>query len=156
MNWDAIGAAGEVVGAIAVVVSLMYLAVQIRAQNRESRLASIHEILNAFRNVQSAIADIESCDLVVKASEDFSSLSDSERLRTMMIIMPNLRVWEEAYHQYRGGRLDEELWNAFVAQFRDIFAVSFVQEIWTLRKHVFTESFRQYVDKLDPGEYKIK
>ena len=30
MNWEAIGALGEMIGAVAVVVSLVYLAVQIR------------------------------------------------------------------------------------------------------------------------------
>ena len=30
MNWDAIGAIGEIIGAIAVVSTLFYLAVQIR------------------------------------------------------------------------------------------------------------------------------
>lgn len=33
LNWDAIGAVGEIIGAIAVVVSLVYLAVQIRTSS---------------------------------------------------------------------------------------------------------------------------
>lgn len=33
MNWDAIGTIGEIIGATAVVVSLVYLATQIRVQN---------------------------------------------------------------------------------------------------------------------------
>jgi hypothetical protein len=31
MNWDAIGAVGELIGAIAVLITLVYLAVQIKA-----------------------------------------------------------------------------------------------------------------------------
>ena len=49
MNWDAIGAVGETLGAVAVFVSLIYLASQIRAQNKEARIASGHEIIEAFR-----------------------------------------------------------------------------------------------------------
>jgi len=37
MNWDAIGAVGEVVGAICVVLTLGYLAVQIRQNTRATR-----------------------------------------------------------------------------------------------------------------------
>ena len=44
MNWDAIGALGEILGASAVFASLIYLAIQIRAQNRESRLGAMHEM----------------------------------------------------------------------------------------------------------------
>jgi len=35
MNWDAIGAVGEVIGALALVGTLGYLAVQIRSQTRQ-------------------------------------------------------------------------------------------------------------------------
>ena len=36
MNWDAIGAIGEVVGAAGVIASLLYLAIQVRASTRAS------------------------------------------------------------------------------------------------------------------------
>ena len=40
MNWDAIGAVGEIIGAIAVVVTLFYLARQIKPRGiRVTRLA---------------------------------------------------------------------------------------------------------------------
>ena len=49
MNWDAAGAIGEIVGALAVVMSLIYLASQIRIQNREAKISSVHDITEAFR-----------------------------------------------------------------------------------------------------------
>jgi hypothetical protein len=39
MNWEAIGAIGEVLGALAVIVTLVYLAVQIR-QNTAAALTN--------------------------------------------------------------------------------------------------------------------
>ena len=44
MNWDAIGAIGEIVGALAVVISLMYLAAQIRTSNAAAKQAAMQEI----------------------------------------------------------------------------------------------------------------
>ncbi len=44
MNWEAISAIGEIVGALAVVITLVYLAIQIREQNRESRAAAIDSL----------------------------------------------------------------------------------------------------------------
>ena len=41
MNWDAIGAIGEIVGAGAVVISLVYLAVQIRFSARSARSEAV-------------------------------------------------------------------------------------------------------------------
>lgn len=53
MNWDAIGAIGEIVGAIAVVVSLMYLAIQIRTS---SSLAKA-QMFQSVAAEQSRVAD---------------------------------------------------------------------------------------------------
>lgn len=52
MNWDAIGAIGELVGALAVIVTLVYLSVQIRGSreavadsNRQSRAGAIQDMI---------------------------------------------------------------------------------------------------------------
>jgi hypothetical protein len=53
MNWDAIGAVGEIVGAVAVVLSLVYLAVQIRTS---SKLAKA-QMFQSAASEQSRVAD---------------------------------------------------------------------------------------------------
>ena len=41
MNWEAIGAVGEVVGAMAVIVTIAYLARQIRANSNQMKVGSL-------------------------------------------------------------------------------------------------------------------
>ena len=41
MNWDAIGAIGEIIGAIAVVATLFYLAIQVRETRKDAKLSAI-------------------------------------------------------------------------------------------------------------------
>ena len=48
MNWDAIGAVGEIIGAAAVVVSVFYLAAQVRKQTEEERLSATRELSELF------------------------------------------------------------------------------------------------------------
>ena len=48
MNWDAIGAVGEISGAIAVVVTLIYLTVQIKQNSQQIRLASSQVATNSY------------------------------------------------------------------------------------------------------------
>jgi len=40
VNWDAIGAIGEIVGAVAVLITLLYLAIQVR----HFRCAGVHRM----------------------------------------------------------------------------------------------------------------
>ncbi len=75
MNWDAIGAIGEILGASAVFASLIYLAIQIRAQNRESRLGAMHDISTGYREVLAGMAEADLADLYTKAFDDYESYS---------------------------------------------------------------------------------
>lgn len=56
MNWDALGAIGEIIGAFAVVITLIYVAAQMRQNNRQIeentkviRLAARESTQEAFR-----------------------------------------------------------------------------------------------------------
>ena len=55
MNWDAIGALSESVGAIAVFITLLYLAIQIRAQTKESRLTATRDLSRDYLNAIDSI-----------------------------------------------------------------------------------------------------
>lgn len=52
MNWNAIGAIGEILGALAVAISLLYLAVQIRQNSRTVKGASVHNITQTIQAEQ--------------------------------------------------------------------------------------------------------
>ena len=49
MNWEAIGAVGEILGALLVGVTLIYLAVQLRQNTRATRAATLQEIQRDLR-----------------------------------------------------------------------------------------------------------
>jgi len=48
VNWEAISAIGQIVGAIAVVVSLIYLAREVRSSAHAAQLASRHSLADIF------------------------------------------------------------------------------------------------------------
>ena len=108
MNWDALGAFGEIIGAFAVVVSLAYLATQIKTQNREARVASVHDISEAFRLGITSFQDAQRADVYINALNNFDLLSDSERLQFISMVQGLLRVWEEAFFQFAEDRLTTE------------------------------------------------
>ena len=56
MNWDAIGAVGEIIGALAVVASLVYQAIQICSQNRETRMLAVHALRASASSEAAAVA----------------------------------------------------------------------------------------------------
>jgi len=82
MSWDAIGAVGEVVGAIAVVVTLLFVARDIRQNSRSLSIAALRDTTaqwNLWSNMIAGSGDL--AEIVVKGNKVFSSLSESEKLR---------------------------------------------------------------------------
>jgi hypothetical protein len=87
INWDAIGPVGETIGAVAVIATLFYLAVQIRQTNRhveESlrslRLDSTRSTVESFSRYRALISQSDLADIYVRGIADYSALSDSERI----------------------------------------------------------------------------
>ncbi|MBT8078365.1 MAG: hypothetical protein KJO31_07290 [Gammaproteobacteria bacterium] len=87
------GAIGEIVGAIAVVVSLIYLAIQIRQNTHQIALSMESSKLAAFeRNVESGnrareilVGDAALADLFLKGAADFANLDPTDRFRCDML-----------------------------------------------------------------------
>ena len=155
MNWDAIGAIGELVGALAVFISLVYLALQIRNQNNEARAAAVHEFSLGFRESVAQFGVPETAEVFTRCNNGDESLTEVERLMLMSCMQRNLRVWEEAYGQYRRGRLEEEVWIAMDKQYRALMGSRSGQWAWGLRKEFFADSFREYVESSETIEYKL-
>ena len=87
MNWDAIGAFGEVLGAIAVIATLLYLAVQTRhtrtAVEASSNMGTV-EAHSRFR--QSLLGNSELANLLAKANSG-AELSEGEEIQIRVLFL---------------------------------------------------------------------
>jgi len=156
MSIQDLGAIGEVIGAIAVVCSLAYLAVQIRNQNRESRAAAMHDISVGFRESVAAFGTPAVAEIFTRFNNGEDEWSDAERIQLMSCMQRNLRVWEEAYVQYSKGRLDHDIWRAMDRQYTSLFSSRAGKWAWSLRNEFYIDSFRGHVEALNEIEYRIR
>ena len=153
MNWDAIGAIGEIVGASAVVCSLIYLAVQIRNQNKESQAAAVHEIIEGYRSSVAQLLESEMAEIWILGIDDYHQLSRTQKLRFDIYLMTTLRSFEDAYFQWKQKRLDDDIWKSALTPLIDLKATDAFGHYWQERKHQFRVEFADYVDKLEIGSY---
>jgi hypothetical protein len=79
---------GEFIGGIAVVVSLIYLASQIRSNTKTVRASNFNELLDATDQFSSVMRDSEWASLYVRAIDDFVGLSPEDQVRFNGIISP--------------------------------------------------------------------
>lgn len=82
MNWDAVAATGEWVGAIAVVVSIVFLTLQVRSNTRAVRGRAAYDANNAWADLSQEVAfkaapdGGEFAELIAKVHEEQCSLSE--------------------------------------------------------------------------------
>lgn len=146
MNWEAITAVSELIGAIGVIASLLYLAVQIKADSKARRAATVHDQSEAYRTLLGMIAtDSELAKIYYQGIIDFGSLEDFELVRFTSLLGHMFRVFEEAYFQWIEGHLDARVWNGFEGPITDIVAYSGVQAWWSTRSHWYGPEFQEFV-----------
>jgi hypothetical protein len=123
LNWDAIGAVGEVMGAVAVLVTLGYLAVQIR-QNTQSVSTSVYESamsgFNALTRDLTANADLAS--ILIRAHADPASLDENEQLRLNAYIRSYANHLYKLHRLYQQGAFPEADWSNVVREAAQLFA----------------------------------
>ncbi|NKB98270.1 MAG: hypothetical protein GKR90_07220 [Pseudomonadales bacterium] len=108
MNWDAIGAAGEIIGAAAVVVSLSYLAIQIRTSNRAVKQAASREIMDEIFNWYGQISnDVTISDLWLRGCAKDSSLTKAEVFQFSVIMQQAVVIWERMSHLEESGEIEQ-------------------------------------------------
>jgi hypothetical protein len=82
VNREAISAIGQLVGALAVVISLIYLANQVRGNARETRLAAMRSTLDFLNRFTQQIAEhADLAELRNRGFDNFESLEGVDRTR---------------------------------------------------------------------------
>jgi hypothetical protein len=82
MTWDALAAIGEIVGAIAVIVTLLYLAKQIRQNTRSVSVAALRDTTAQWNHWSEMLATSpDLAEVVAKGNRSIAALSESQSLR---------------------------------------------------------------------------
>jgi len=98
MNWEAIGAVGEILGAIGVIATLGYLAVQIRQNTKSNRQAAARSTLDTINRLNLVIVERpEIADLAVRGMADREKLDFNDSLRFHMLMMSTLLLYQEGF-----------------------------------------------------------
>lgn len=154
-----LGNLGEFVGAVAVVVSLIYLAYQIRQNTRQ--LDQNTEVVRAEAELHNARLaadfnarvsdDPELVELWRLGTRDSGDLTESQRIRFGFLMGDLFYRLEGLFRQYDRGFLGEESWRAWERLLAGLLAGSLVRSWWETEQHPFSASFRAHVDGLIPS-----
>ena len=128
VNWDAVSAYSDFIGAIAVVVSLVYLALQIR-QNTKAIRGSTLDAITA--HMQEELRWSSEMPVVFKkAMDDPDTLTFEESWQLSEWVTAAFTARQNEYHQYRQGMLDEEVWEAIENIIKLLMGIPWIRGWW--------------------------
>jgi len=149
MHWEIIGAIAQLMAAIAVIPSIIYLAVETRNHNKESRRAAASVFLLHLSDFRKSISDNgDFAAILLRGLESFDALDPVEKLRFGSGLGRLFNLSEGLYLFYLDQALSPELWKTIEQTTADLAAYPGVQAWWATRKRWHTAKFRAVVDRM--------
>ena len=109
MNWDAIGAIGEILGSLGVLVSLIYLGIQIKSNTTQLRFNEGHALAEAADRGFEPIYYEPSMSIWTKGHRNLSQLTEDERMIFDALMVRNLQNFQNSIIAKREALIDEEV-----------------------------------------------
>jgi hypothetical protein len=149
MNWEAIGAISGIVGTLALLVTLVYLAIQIRNNTNAVKSENVHRVTDSFNALNTLLAsDSELADLWLRGSRNYQDLTDTEKGRFGFIQLAAFRIYDSLYYQIQRATSDDELWKAELDTIRWVFSFPGMRMWWRQQRFNFSPGFKEYIDDI--------
>jgi hypothetical protein len=111
MNWEAVGAIANLLGAIGVIVTLVYLSIQIRQNNNQLRGAATIAVYDYQRGLTDMLTnDQELYKIALRGNEDLDLLDPWEKQRFTIWAIKETGMWEMCHRLMKQGALDDALY----------------------------------------------
>ncbi len=137
---------GEIVGAIAIVITIIFLIVEVRRNTNESK-RQFMEGATSQRSlfVRMIAADQELAEVIGRGLTG-SGLADDQRFRFNMFLYALFVEFEFNQRRFKVGEMDKDLWEAWIDAYHWWLKYPGVRNWWEKTPAGFTNSFRAYVD----------
>jgi hypothetical protein len=157
MSLEDLGNIGEFVAAVAVVVSLIYLAVQIRQNTKTTRVQIFQQLsLHSAEELQATGRNPHATRLFVAGLPGRDNLSEEEQGQFDFLIMGIFTFFENLHYQYLSGMLEEELWQRYRRHIQWYLDRDGVRQWWSLTESTWmSDSFRRFVNEQLAGSKPI-
>jgi len=147
VDWDAIGAGAELLGALGVIASLLYLAGQVRGNTKQTRLEAARSVEERFSAILLSIVDnSQLAELYGRGVKGLSLVeSDGERMQLAALWFALMRCYEESWNYWKQGLLDNSAWKSMESIVAGILSSPGFADWWSVRGSWFSSDFQEYI-----------
>jgi hypothetical protein len=149
MGWQEIGTLSEIIGSIAVVVSLIYLAIQIRDSAKASRSAAVTDATGGIQLwYQELGSNPATAELFLNGMADPDALSKRDQFQFVMLVHSIFLGFQRSYFLGKAGTLDIGLRDSIGTAVHAVNNQPGIHFYWRERKIFFQPEFAEWVEQL--------
>jgi hypothetical protein len=149
-NWDLarLATVAEIGASIGVLISVIYLGIQIQGSNKQLRAQSYNDTLEMLHKpLELIVQDQGLADIVVRAETDPESLSQGEWQRYSYLLLLRFNAYEHAYYAHMDAEIREEIWKGIESGLTGTLASNKgFRKFWTQKGRIFPEPFHGFVE----------
>ena len=150
MDWNEISAIAQLIGSIAVIFSVLYLAIQVHQSTRIAKLGAQDAAATALREVTKPFAENAELARIWRIGlEDIDALSVEDQARFFHSTYQFLKAFETIHFHHIYGMMDEQVWQGWCGLLRHYIVSPGIDRYWQIRHDLFSPRFQKFVGALD-------
>ncbi len=148
MNWDAVGAVAEGLGALVIIVSILYLSRQIRESTKYASAEAERHIQESFMALHNSLStDGEAFAAFRKSLACFDDLSDAEKAHAHIKFNLFINHLEMVLRMKAKGLVDTDIVDTYGNVAVGILSTPGGQEYWKRSGHTYQQNSRLHINE---------
>ncbi len=138
----------EVIGVILIIVSLIYVAKEVRQNTDMLQINSSREFVRWNTDLVEPIANQrEVCENWMKGESGFDSLDEVDKQRLILFEWRAISAWNNYFHMRQNNLIEDHLWKELVWIFENIGKRQAVRESWKVFKGAYDQPYQDFMSQ---------
>ncbi len=146
MEWEAVGAIAESVGALGVIISLLYLAREMHRNAKSTGMHAYQLLLDHISEISKIlITNPKVSETLIRFKDPGYEPTDEENITIESIMLMAMRNYAHAYEMYREGTINKNQWNSLSVGMDNSISRGWTNRYLDSVLKGFSEDFKAYV-----------
>ena len=149
INWEAVGAVGEILGAVMVLATLLFLSNQIRQSNKIAQGQAMRDVIGQFNESMQRWADSpETIPIVQRGLSEYEGLTSAEKAHFAVRLAPMINQFDLMLRLHESGQFPTDLLEDFASICTSVITTPGGKQYWRESAATFSESTVRYLEQM--------
>lgn len=154
MNWEIFTAVSGATATVAVTLSVIYLALQVKTSTKATNSQTYQSATQALGEMASIIgASKDLSRIYVNGMADPDSIDKEEYYQFSYLTVSLFRKYENIFYQWQSGMIDDDFWSGHRNNLLWFYFQPGTQRWWNERRGGFSDRFRKFLDSSKLSDY---